>query len=333
MEQPKVSVIVPVYNVMGYLKKCVDSIINQTYAQLEIILVDDGSADGSEIICDEYAERDGRVRVIHKKNGGLSDARNVGIEAATGKYIAFIDSDDFVSEFFIEVMLKALSDNQADLSMLKREVAFWDGEQSEDSVPILRTMKEKIQISVLSPHDALERMLYQNINTGAQFKFLKREKLDDIRFPAGWLYEDMATTYKMIQNSKCIAVVDAPIYAYRKRENSIIRQKYDSRKLTILSVMEQAGKDILSVDPTLKNAFYARNFSNMCSVFLQIPKGEKESRKLLWNKIKECRMTVLLDFSPHLRRKNKIGALVSLCGKEVTYYVGRRFGQKGVMYR
>ncbi|MCM1500999.1 MAG: glycosyltransferase [Clostridium sp.] len=202
MEQPKVSVIVPVYNVMPYLRKCIDSIVNQTYEQLEILLVDDGSTDGSGKVCDEYAEHDCRVRVIHKKNGGLSDARNVGIEAATGEYVAFIDSDDFVSEAFIEVMLKALCDSHADMSMVKRESAFWDGEKLDNNIPIIRTADDNIQVSVLNPHDALERMLYRDINTGAQFKFLKREILGDIRFPVGWLYEDMATTYKMIQSSE-----------------------------------------------------------------------------------------------------------------------------------
>lgn len=333
MEQPKVSVIVPVYNVMPYLRKCIDSIVNQTYEQLEILLVDDGSTDGSGKVCDEYAEHDCRVRVIHKKNGGLSDARNVGIEAATGEYVAFIDSDDFVSEAFIEVMLKALCDSHADMSMVKRESAFWDGEKLDNNIPIIRTADENIQVSVLNPHDALERMLYRDINTGAQFKFLKREILGDIRFPVGWLYEDMATTYKMIQSSECIALVDAPIYAYRKRKDSIIRQKYDSKKLTMLFVTEQAEKDILSYDPTLRKAFFARKFSNMCTVFLQIPKEDKKDRELFWDNIKQCRMNVLFDLNPYLRRKDRIGALVSFFGKDVLYYAGRRFGQKGTMYR
>ncbi|MCM1216734.1 MAG: glycosyltransferase [Lachnospiraceae bacterium] len=333
MEKPIVSVIVPVYNVMAYLKRCIDSIRKQTYGQLEILLVDDGSTDGSERVCDEYADLDRRIRVIHKQNGGLSDARNAGIEAATGQYIAFIDSDDFVSNLFVEVMLNALQDNQADMSMIKKEVPFWDGEQLEDSVPLLREMNEDIRISILNPHDALERMFYRDINTGAPFKFLKREILGDIRFPVGWLYEDVATTYKMLQSSRRIAVVEAPLYAYRKRADSIIRQKYDSRKLTMLSVMEQVEKDILSYDPTLKKAFYARKFSSMCTVFLQIPEREKESRELFWNRIKESRMMVLFDLSPYLRRKDRIGAMASLLGKDVLYRAGRRFGQKGTMYR
>lgn len=103
---PLVSVIVPIYKVERYLKECVDSIINQTYKNLEIILVDDGSPDKSGEIADSYAEKDGRVRVIHKENGGLSDARNVGIESAKGEYISLIDSDDYISQYFIEIMMK-----------------------------------------------------------------------------------------------------------------------------------------------------------------------------------------------------------------------------------
>lgn len=333
MEQLKVSVIVPVYNVENYLRKCIDSIIYQTYEYMEIILIDDGSIDGSGDICDEYAVMDSRVKVIHKANGGLSDARNVGIDAATGMYIAFIDSDDFISVFFIELMLKALIENDADLSMVRREVAFWDGNQLDDEVPILKSTDESVKISVLNAHDALERMLYQDINTGAQFKFLKRNILGNIRFPLGCLYEDMATTYKMIQASKRIAVVDASIYAYRKRADSIIRQKYDSRKLAMLSIMKQAEEDILTFDATLERAFYSRAFSNIYSLFLQIPRKEKRTRNLLWKMIQRYRRGVLFDHSPYIRRKNKMGAFVAYFGRDTAYFLGRKFGQKGTMHR
>lgn len=331
MERLKVSVIVPVYNVADYLRKCINSIIGQTYAYLEIILVDDGSTDGSEDICDEYAAKDSRVKVIHKANGGLSDARNVGIDAATGKYIAFVDSDDFISVFFIELMLEALLENGADLSMVRREVAFWDGEQSDDEVPILKSKEESVKISILNARDALERMLYQDIKTGAPFKFLKRDILGNIRFPVGWLYEDLATTYKMIQDSERIAVVDAPIYAYRKRNSSIIRKPFDVDKLIILEITENMLNDIKLFDERLSEAAIARAFASIFSVYLQIPKMDKEHRQLMWTYIKEHRGSVLYNHSKYLRKKDKAAAIVSFFGMDISYYLGRKFGQKGTM--
>ena len=116
---PKVSIILPVYNVAPYLRRCMDSIINQTYRNIEIICIDDGSTDKSSQLCDEYSQKDKRIIVIHKKNGGQSDARNVGITVATGKYIAFVDSDDYIDEQFLEQLYLAIKKNKSDISMCK----------------------------------------------------------------------------------------------------------------------------------------------------------------------------------------------------------------------
>ena len=112
---PLISVIVPIYNVEKYLDRCVDSIINQTYKNLEIILVDDGSPDNCPQMCDDYAKKDSRIKVVHKENGGLSDARNVGMEVATGEYVSFIDSDDYISLDFYETLLETIVDNDSDI--------------------------------------------------------------------------------------------------------------------------------------------------------------------------------------------------------------------------
>ena len=126
--RPLVSVIIPVYNVEKYLERCVDSVLAQTYTNLEIILIDDGSTDTSGKICDEYAQKDARIRVLHKKNTGIADTRNIGLDISKGEYIAFVDSDDFVASIFIEVAMDAMLNEQCDLVALTDGIAFWDGE-------------------------------------------------------------------------------------------------------------------------------------------------------------------------------------------------------------
>ena len=151
-----ISVIIPVYNVEKYLEECVLSVINQTYSNLEIILVDDGSTDGSGLLCDQYKDRDSRIKVIHKKNGGLSDARNVALEICNGQYISFVDSDDYVSEAFIEIMYQAIIDNDCQMSAVHGGIDFWDERSNR---PHLASSLDECNIKVFNSKNALELML------------------------------------------------------------------------------------------------------------------------------------------------------------------------------
>lgn len=206
------SVIVPVYNVEIYLNQCIDSLINQTFKNFEIILVDDGSTDNSGSICDEFAEKYDNVFAFHKQNGGLSSARNYGIEKARGEYLAFIDSDDFVeSNMFEHLVGNALKYN-ADISMCNFFAFF------NDSKRIRREIPEK-ETTVYRGNDVLLRLYHE---FSACNKIYKRNLFDDIKYPEGKLYEDARTTYRLAAKCDCAVLSPLCLYNYRQRSSSIM---------------------------------------------------------------------------------------------------------------
>ena len=321
-DEPLISVIVPIYNVEKYLNRCIDSIIAQTYKNIEIILIDDGSPDNCGAICDEYATKDSRIKVIHKKNGGLSDARNAGIDIAKGKYISFIDSDDFVSRYFIETLYKCLVENNADISSLTHGVSFEDGD--DDSVKFMNSDND-FSCETVWPDDAIEYMFYQTIPTGVQWRLYKRAIFNELRFPVGYLYEDVATTYKAFMLAEKIVLIYANAYAYRHRTNSIIRMKYDERKLIAIDISKALYSDICKLRPKLRRSAASRAFALNYTVFLQVPKTDKSSMLKLWTEIKKYRRTVLTDMSPKVRFKNRAGAAISYLGMDRAWEIGRKY--------
>ena len=196
MLQPLISVIVPCYNVEEYLPKCIESILNQTYRNLEILLVDDGSPDNCGRICDEYAAKDSRIRIIHKKNGGLSDARNAALDVMTGEYVTFIDSDDYVSDDYVEYLYKIIKESGVKLSVSSYQT-FVDDSSAEICT------NNPLFVKIVHTNDALTGMFYQQIfDTSAWAKMYHRSLFSDgIRYPKGWLYEDLPTTYRLMM--KC----------------------------------------------------------------------------------------------------------------------------------
>ena len=217
-----ISVIVPVYNVEKYLERCIQSICNQTYKALEIILVNDGSTDSSGYICDQYAKADSRIKVIHKKNGGLSDARNYGIDLASGDYIAFVDSDDYVELQMYEYLLKALKENEADLAICNYQYCTeTDNKLEVGSVYEYDTKKVELvapyQAQELYFSDPKKRILY----TVAWNKLYERKLFSRIRYPIGKVHEDEYTTFKLLYQAKKIVVLQDELYHYLIRKNSI----------------------------------------------------------------------------------------------------------------
>ncbi len=206
----KISVIVPVYKVENYLRKCIESIIGQTYKNLEIILVDDGSPDNCPQICDEFAKNDNRIKVIHKSNGGLSDARNAGIEIATGDYIGFVDSDDYISINMYEKLLKACEENNCEIAIC--------GFFCINNGKIIRKSNICDTKKAISKEYALQ-MLVEEASFGdyAWNKLYKRTLFDSNlnRYPVGRTMEDMATTYKLFDETKQIVLIEEPLYFYQ----------------------------------------------------------------------------------------------------------------------
>lgn len=328
IEKPLISVIIPVFNVEKYLQICIDSVINQTYHNLEIFLIDDGSTDSSGKICDDYKIKDSRIIVIHKENGGLSDARNVGLNLCSGQYLSFVDSDDFVSPFFIEILYNAMKKNNCDIALLKDSLNFWDCEPINESFASSNNDYDSIYLNSL---EALNYMFYQVIPTGAQFKLYRKELFNNLRFPYGFYYEDVATTYKTLLAAKNAVIVDSNVYAYRMRKNSIIRQPFTKKKLSALYIFDQIISDTQLKENDLMDAAKSRCFSMLYSVFLQIPWDNKKEINEAWKRLKSIRFNVLMNNNKNIRIKNKLGALALYFGKTFSYYLGRRFGQKGSM--
>jgi len=209
-----ISIIVPVYNVEEYLEKCVDSIINQTYSNIEIILVDDGSKDNSGKMCDELQAKDSRIKVIHKENGGLSDARNAGLKIATGDYIGFVDSDDYIEEDMFETLYKLSKEHNSDISI----VSF--NEIYKGKIIGVRNSKK---LEKLNKIEAIRELLIDTkIQSYAWNKLFKKELFNNIEFPTNKNFEDIATTLLLFEKANKVVLLEEPKYNYVRRDNSIV---------------------------------------------------------------------------------------------------------------
>lgn len=226
---PLISVIVPVYNVQTYLKKCVNSILSQDYDSFELILVDDGSTDDSGNICDIFKEMDSRVSVIHKKNGGLSDARNNGIAASKGKFLTFIDSDDFVSTDYLSVLVNAAIKFKADIVQ---------GEFTKLQNQL--GTKSNLGVKKFSSSEALRSMLtLERVQVNAWAKLYKAELFEKTRYPVGRINEDNLTTYKAIIDANVVVCQNQYIYFYRTNPSGIMNSRFTKRRFDILDAPDE----------------------------------------------------------------------------------------------
>ena len=221
--EPLVSVIIPVYKTEEYLAECVDSVLAQTYKKLEIILVDDGSPDNAPAMCDDYALRDDRIRVVHKKNGGLSDARNAGKAIATGRYLTFLDSDDILAPETVEHMLELAQKEQAQVVKIGVIRKYAAGE----CVTVLK------DYTVTTGLGAMERIFWDNSQIITICgKLFDAELFRDLDFPVGLYYEDEYTTPRIYNRTKTVVLSDSELYFYMQRENeSILRGALDEKRI------------------------------------------------------------------------------------------------------
>lgn len=211
-----ISVIIPIYNVEKYLKTCIESVIQQTYKNLEIILVNDGSTDNCLNICNKYKAKDSRIKVINKKNGGLADARNVGLENSTGIYIAFVDSDDFIEKDMYEMLYKELEDNRADIAGCDYYIYHTLKNSKSDIIT-----KEK---EIMTTEEALIKMnQLRGFGISACNKLYRKEIFKEIRFPVGRISEDWFIMYKILDKAKKIVYNPVAKYYYRQRTGSITK--------------------------------------------------------------------------------------------------------------
>lgn len=223
----KISVIVPVYKVEQYLDRCVRSIVNQSFQDLEIILVDDGSPDRCPAMCDAWANQDSRIKVIHKKNGGLSDARNAGMAAATGELKAFADSDDYLSPDMYQVLYERMMEDDSDIAACGVEMVWQDGRPgrklTRDGNYLLD--REAAMLAIIQ-----ETYLKQPV----WYKLYRTSLIRDISFPVGKYHEDVFWSYQAVANARRVSVVDKPCYFYTQRSGSIMGADYSLKRLDAL---------------------------------------------------------------------------------------------------
>lgn len=224
----KISIIVPVYNVENYLSRCIDSIVNQTYKELEIILVNDGSTDRCPQICEEYAALDQRIQVVHKSNGGLSDARNVGIDMSSGRYLMFVDSDDYIDICMVQKLYEAVAEHDADLGICNFKYVGDEPDSHYDNRNL------PIRNEVIGGSEVLNQRLFQKKSwywVVAVCKLYRRELFDQVRFPVGKLHEDEFILHRILLQCSKIACIATPMYSYYQRKGSIMDRKKDVKKL------------------------------------------------------------------------------------------------------
>lgn len=315
METEKISIIVPVYNVEKYLSRCIDSVLSQKYHNLEIILVDDGSVDSSGKICDEYQQKDHRFTVIHKKNGGLSSARNSALDIVSGSYITFIDSDDWVSPEYITDLYELIIKFDADIAVCdENRFIENNGKIYYQGSPYKKISREVVQ----TPEEALDTYMKQILyDASACMKMYKRELFDNVRYPEGCVFEDIGTTYKLFCKAKRVAFTPKQMYYYFQRNGSILHS-YNTDELIKnlkdgISMTEAQKKFVINVFPKLSDAADSRCFSMYCrAVGLSIITHDKDISEYSWCQIKKLREKFIKG---NYRRKVKLASILSYLGK------------------
>ena len=226
-KKPLISIIVPVYKVNNYLNRCVTRLMNQSYTNIEVILVDDGSPDDCASQCDEWMEKDDRISVIHKINGGLSDARNYGLKIADGEFISFIDSDDYISEDFYEALLSTALKHKSDIVECNVCKFFENGEYDE--------YHDDLDVNDYSASEGLSALIDEQIfHQHVWNKIYKRDVIRDVTFAVGKQHEDVFWTYQIFGQAERITKINKTMYFYLQRESSIMGQRYNLRRLDYL---------------------------------------------------------------------------------------------------
>lgn len=310
----KVSIIIPVYNAEKYLTECLDSVIDQSYQNLDVLLVDDGSSDNSLPICKRYESQDKRVRVLTGSNGGVSKARNRGLKNASGDYIMFVDSDDIVERDTVEKLLNIIQSNDVDISMCKLT------RFSNNTRPTI-VNSQKYETNILSRDEALKKLLYQNgIVAGPYCKLIKKELFNEVSFQEGVKFaEDLDVTYQLISKSKNVALATFIGYLYRIHSTSAMGSAFSEDRMAGLDVCKSIYQKTKKYDHFVQIAAANRLFMEAIFILITIPfmsKSYKQQRKLCWNIVKQQRKIIIKDKMNPLMT-SIVSAYLSLFGEFV----------------
>lgn len=262
-----ISILVPVYNVERYLARCIESILAQTFSDYEVVLVNDGSTDNSGLLCDRYAEKHDCIRVIHQKNAGLAEVRNVSLAAARGEYVTFVDSDDAIEPEYLEVLFRDLQETGSDISICSWSEVSNDGERRE-----LTWDHKEDGLQVWTKEEAVKSLLYQkSIDNNTWGKLYRKSVLENVVYPAGRLYEDIASTYKALLNADRVCYRPQALYLYTTNITGISQSAFSPRRMDLIDMAEGMYSDIRARFPAYKRAACARLMRAYIHVYLQIP--------------------------------------------------------------
>ena len=257
-----ISIVVPIYKVEKYLNNTIKCLVNQTYSNIEIVLVDDGSPDNCPKMCDDYVKKDKRIKVIHKKNGGLSDARNVGIDNSNGKYITFIDSDDLIEKDYIEYLYELIKKYDVDLSIAPHIISLPRKEINEGN---------NYEEQKLDQKEAFKRLLLkEGYSVSSCGKLYNKKLFTGVRFPVGKLCEDNGTTYKLIDKCDFVAYGNIPKYKYIIRDESITTSKFNPRKMDLIELTDEMCSHIKNKYPELSDCTSQREIESRFAVLRQM---------------------------------------------------------------
>ncbi len=322
--EPLISVIVPVYNVEDYLDQCMESIVGQTYSHLEILMVDDGSTDNSGTLCDQWAERDQRIRVIHQENGGLSAARNTALDAMSGELVIMVDSDDVLHPDAVSILLQAIQAHHADVAI--GSFVVFDGMDAN-----WPTITSENTVRHYDSQAALKAIYYQDKLTNSScWRLFKASLFDDVRYPVGKYYEDLAIVYPLYKKCSLVVGIDDAVYGYRQRNDSILG-RFSLKRADVLDICEQLERQVQTEDVELLHAVRSRLLSAYFNILLLSYQDKEQDFKELqdrcWKGIKRLRHNCLID--SNVRPKNKAGIIASYLGRTfLCDILGKRYHPK-----
>ena len=322
--EPLISVIVPVYNVENYLDQCMESIVGQTYPHLEILMVDDGSTDNSGALCDQWAERDQRIRVIHQENGGLSAARNTALDAMSGELVIMVDSDDVLHPDAVSILLQAIQAHHADVAI--GSFVVFDGMDAN-----WPTITSENTVRHYDSQAALKAIYYQDKLTNSScWRLFKASLFDDVRYPVGKYYEDLAIVYPLYKKCSLVVGIDDAVYGYRQRNDSILG-RFSLKRADVLDICEQLERQVQTEDVELLHAVRSRLLSAYFNILLLSYQDKEQDFKELqdrcWKGIKRLRHNCLID--SNVRPKNKAGIIASYLGRTfLCDILGKRYHPK-----
>lgn len=311
-ESVLISVIIPVYNVEKYIIRCLNSVVSQTYKNIEIILVDDGSTDNSGKICDEYAQKYNFVNVYHQKNKGQSVARNYAIDRAKGEYYIFVDSDDYIESDMIENLMQAIKKYGTKIACCGRYILSEYGDMRRKEF----VFKEE---QIWDSHTAIKRMLtFKGIDSASWDKIYHKSLFEAVRYPVGILHDDLVIIPEIMINAGMIVHTGQPKYYYTQREGSVTSQKFSQKTLSILSQTDRLKELVLLNYPDLvqeMNSFYYRYLIYM----LELIKKDRSKKMRFKNALRELKIRVYKEMksilkSPYLSRKTKLQFCIFLMG-------------------